>query len=114
MGAFVLRVLAACSRTQKVSELMKLNWHTINEIMRCGVERGLLRREEQALPHLGIDEKSIAKGHSYASVLADIDVVRSRCGRGAHACSIRGAVGHAQRNPAHWGRGHRNGYVVPL
>ena len=73
MEAFVLRVLAACSSTQKVSELMKLNWHTINEIMRRGVERGLLRREEQPMPHLGIDEKSIAKGHSYASILTDID-----------------------------------------
>lgn len=73
MEAFALRVLAACSSVQKVSELMKLNWHTINEIMRRGVERGLLRREEQSMPHLGIDEKSIAKGHSYASVLTDID-----------------------------------------
>lgn len=73
MESFVLRVLAACSSIQKVGELMRLDWHCVNEIMSRGVERGMSRRAEEPMPHLGIDEKSIAKKHSYVSVLTDID-----------------------------------------
>jgi transposase len=40
------------------------------------VGRGMLRRSEEDIAYLGIDEKSSEKGHSYASILTDID--RSR------------------------------------
>ena len=43
------------------------------------VERGMLRRTEEAISHLGIDEKSSEKGHRYATILTDID--RSRVAR---------------------------------
>ena len=36
----------------------------------------MLRRTEEEITHLGIDEKSSEKGHTYASILTDID--RSR------------------------------------
>jgi transposase len=42
----------------------------------AAVERGMLRRTEEKISYLGIDEKSSEKGHSYASILTDID--RSR------------------------------------
>ena len=40
------------------------------------VERGMLRRTEDDIPHLGLDEKSSERGYTYVSILADID--RSR------------------------------------
>ena len=40
------------------------------------VERGMLRRTEEPISYLGIDEKSSERGHTYASILTDID--RSR------------------------------------
>jgi transposase len=41
-----------------------------------GVERGMARRQAETIEHLGLDEKSTERGHSYASILTDID--RSR------------------------------------
>lgn len=33
----------------------------------------MLRRTEEEIAYLGIDEKSSEKGHTYASILTDID-----------------------------------------
>jgi transposase len=41
--------------------------------MQRAVQRGLLRREARPIRHLGIDEKSIARGHTYATVLTDLE-----------------------------------------
>src|SRR5258706_9614402 len=40
------------------------------------VERGLARRTQEPVRNLGLDEKSFARGHNYASVVTDVD--RSR------------------------------------
>lgn len=76
MEAFVLRLLQAAANVSRVTTFVKLDWHTVNAVMRRGVERGLSRRAQEPVPHLGLDEKSFARGHNYASVLTDID--RSR------------------------------------
>ena len=76
MEAFVLALLQACPNTKRVCSLTRLSWHTVNAIMIKGVERGMARRQAEAIEHLGLDEKSTERGHSYASILTDID--RSR------------------------------------
>ena len=76
MEAFVVKLLQACPTTQGVCDLTRLAWSTVNGIMVSAVERGMLRRSEEAVPHLGLDEKSSERGHSYVSILTDID--RSR------------------------------------
>ena len=76
MEAFVVKLLQACPTTKAVCELTRLSWSTVNSIMVSAVERGMLRRGEETVPHLGIDEKSSERGHSYVSILTDID--RSR------------------------------------
>jgi transposase len=76
MAAFVIKLLEACPTTQAVCTLTRLSWSTVNAIMVSAVERGMLRRTEQEITYLGIDEKSSEKGHTYASILTDID--RSR------------------------------------
>ncbi len=40
------------------------------------VERGLEGRELEGLRHVGMDEKSFAKGQSYVSLLTDLDAGR--------------------------------------
>jgi transposase len=55
-----------------VTTLVKLDWHTVNEVMRRAVERGLERRREEPVPYVGLDEKSFLRGQNYASVLTDI------------------------------------------
>ena len=76
MTGFVIKLLPACPTTQSVCALTRLSWGTVNAIMVSAVERGMLRRTEQEIAYLGIDEKSSEKGHRYASILTDID--RSR------------------------------------
>ena len=76
MEGFVLKLLEACPNTQSVITLTGLSWHTINGVMRRGVERGMSRRGMEPIEHLGSDEKSTERGHSYASILTDIE--RSR------------------------------------
>jgi len=76
MTGFVIKLLQACPTTQSVCDLTRLSWSAVNAIMVSAVERGMLRRTEEEIPHLGIDEKSSEKGHSYSSILTDI--ARSR------------------------------------
>ena len=76
MEAFVVKLLQACPTTKGVCELTRLSWGTVNDIMVRAVERGMLRRTEEEIPYLGLDEKSSEKGHSYVSILTDIE--RSR------------------------------------
>ena len=70
MTGFVIKLLEVCPT---VCTLTRLSWSTVNDIMVSAVERGMLRRTEEKIAYLGIDEKSSEKGHSYASILTDID-----------------------------------------
>jgi transposase len=72
MEAFVVRLLQAAANVSRVTTLVKLDWHTVNEVMRRAVERGLERRREEPVPYVGLDEKSFLRGQNYASVLTDI------------------------------------------
>lgn len=76
MEAFVVRLLQAASNVSRVASLIKLDWHTVNDVIKRAVERGLARRDQEPIHHLGLDEKSFGRGHNYASVLTDVD--RSR------------------------------------
>jgi transposase len=76
MIGFVIKLLQVCPTTQGVCNLTRLSWSTVNAIMVSAVERGMLRRTEEEISYLGIDEKSSQKGHRYATILTDID--RSR------------------------------------
>jgi transposase len=84
--SFAIEVLQACSSVKAAAELMRLNWHQVNEIKRRAVARGLERRDSAPIKHLGIDEKSFRKGHRYVSLLTDLqrsrvlDVVEGRDG----------------------------------
>ena len=73
MAAFVIKLLQACPTTQAVCTLTRLSWSTVNNIMNNAVERGMLRRTEEEISYIGIDEKSSERGHTYASILTDID-----------------------------------------
>ena len=76
MAGFVIKLLEACPTTQGVCTLTRLSWSTVNAIMLSAVERGILRRTEEEIINLGIDEKSSDRGHTYASILTDIDRLR--------------------------------------
>ena len=73
---FAVEVLLASACVSQACELLGLSWDTAQEIMRRAVERGLERRQLDALKHLGMDEKSFKRGQSYVTLLTDLDQSR--------------------------------------
>jgi len=73
---FVVQVLLACRSVSAAAELVGVSWDQLHRIMERAVERGMERREFETLRHVGLDEKSFAKGQSYVSILSDLDESR--------------------------------------
>lgn len=76
MEAFVIQLLVAASNVKRVATLVRLDWHTVNDVIKRSVERGMQRRAEEPVRYVGVDEKSFARHHNYASVLTDIGGAR--------------------------------------
>jgi len=73
---FAVEVLLASASVSQACELLGIGWETAHEMMRRAVARGLTRRQREALPHLGMDEKSFGRGQSYITLLTDLDQAR--------------------------------------
>jgi transposase len=82
--AFAVTVIQAARSFVQAAEILRLDWHSIQEIVRRAVERGLLRRSTQKVKLVGMDEKSFGRGQNYVSVMTDLtgqrvlDVVEGR------------------------------------
>jgi transposase len=50
-----------------------LSWDEIHGIQERAVKRGLERRKQETVAHLGVDEKSFRKGHRYLTLVNDLD-----------------------------------------
>jgi transposase len=70
--AFTIDVLMAVRSKVQAEQLIGISWDQVDRVMARAVSRGLDRRKIEAIPYLGIDEKSFGKGHDYASVLCDL------------------------------------------
>jgi transposase len=68
-----IRWLLACRKQSQVAERMRLSADEVRHIMTKAVDRGMAKRDEQPVERLGIDEKSMKKGHHYLSVLSDLE-----------------------------------------
>ena len=86
---FAVEVLLASASVSQACELLGIGWETAHEMMGRAVERGLERRQLEAMKHLGMDEKSFGRGQSYITLLTDleqsrvIDVVEDRTAEAA-------------------------------
>lgn len=69
-------VLLGCQNQTKAMGVLKLSWDEVHLIQEKAVQRGLPRRSESGVQHLGVDEKSFLKGQSYATILSDLDEAR--------------------------------------
>jgi transposase len=67
--------LLAASQTA-VAERLGLSWDEVHGIMQRAVARGLKRREAEAIPRIGVDEKAFRKGHKYATLVTNLDQSR--------------------------------------
>jgi len=55
------------------SRIMRISWDEAWHIMERAVERGLMNKEQRVVPHIGFDEKSVAKGHDYFTIVCNLD-----------------------------------------
>lgn len=65
-------LLRECSVTG-AARLLRITWDEAWGIKGRAVKRGLARRRQEVVAHLGVDEKAIAKRHRYLTVVADLD-----------------------------------------
>jgi transposase len=65
--------LLATRNQSETARLLGLSPDQVHHIMSRAVDRGLDRREGKPIRKLGIDEKSMKKGHHYLTVLSDLD-----------------------------------------
>ena len=77
-------LLQHCSTITAAANILKIDWHAVDQIMKRAVTRGLSRRENKDILHIGIDENSFRAGHHYISALNDLvgsrvlDVIEDR------------------------------------
>lgn len=70
--SLVIRVAQECS-IEATARLCGLSWDRGWNALERAVDRGRARKEHRIPSRIGVDEKSIAKGHKYESLVYDID-----------------------------------------
>lgn len=55
------------------TKILRISWDEAWHIMERAVERGLKRKKKRVPRHMGVDEKSVGKGHDYVTVVSDLD-----------------------------------------
>lgn len=82
--AFCIQLLQATQNQTKVCKLLNISHDQLHHIKVRAVNRGMARREKEEIKVVGIDEKSMKRGHHYLSVLGDpkgnrvLEVVENR------------------------------------
>lgn len=61
------------------AKILRISWDEAHGIMERAVLRGMSRREHKIPKRIGIDEKSLARGHRYATIVADLDGLTGPC-----------------------------------
>ena len=81
---FAINLLLATKNQTKAAEILRVDFKVLHHIMEKAVNRGLSDREDHEIKYIGIDEKSMRRGHTYMTVLSDtkenrvIDIGESR------------------------------------
>jgi transposase len=58
---------------QAARQILRISWDEAWHILSRAVTRGLQRKEPRPIQHLGVDEKSIARGQRYFTLVCDLD-----------------------------------------
>lgn len=69
---FAIEVLQCARSIRQAQVLLGISWDQVQRIQEIAVGRGLARRELEELGPVGMDEKNFGRGHSYVSVLSDL------------------------------------------
>jgi len=55
------------------TRILRISWDEAWHLMERAVKRGLLARGQRTCPRIGVDEKSVGKGHKYLTLVCDLD-----------------------------------------
>jgi transposase len=55
------------------ADLLRLSWDEAWNIMERAVARGQRAKKQRVIAQLGVDEKAVAKGHNYVTLVCDLD-----------------------------------------
>lgn len=89
---FAIDVLRSTQTVKGAISILRIKWDQGWHILERAVERGQGRKVDKLMPHIGIDEKAFAKGHSYITLLYDLDnstvqaIAEGRDAESAKAC----------------------------
>ena len=55
------------------TRILRISWDEAWHILERAVERGLMTKEKRICSRIGVDEKSVGKGHTYMTLVCDLD-----------------------------------------
>lgn len=70
---WIIDVITECQTIQGVCELLGISWDEAFGVMKRAVKRGQHRKAATVVPYVGVDEKAFRKGHSYMTVVCDLE-----------------------------------------
>jgi transposase len=73
MERFIIQALVACQTTKGACALLRISWDQAWHVAERAVARGQARKEAVVTRQIGVDEKAFRKGHSYMTVVNDIE-----------------------------------------
>ncbi len=71
--SLIIDVLQQCHTVTGACNLLGVSWDEAWGVMQRAVARGQSRKQSRPIKHLGVDEKAFRKGHSYMTVVCDVD-----------------------------------------
>ena len=73
MESFAITVLSQAATIKAAAGILRISWDEAWGIMERAVTRGLARRKRNVPRYAGVDEKAFRKGHSYLTIVSDIE-----------------------------------------
>jgi len=55
------------------TRILRISWDEAWHILERAVERGLTAKKKRICPRIGVDEKSVGKGHTYITLVCDLN-----------------------------------------
>jgi transposase len=73
MERMIIDVIHHCSTLTGACAIMRITWDEAFGVMQRAVMRGQERKEATVVKHIGVDEKAFKKGHSYLTIVCDLE-----------------------------------------